>query len=150
MYIQIYITEEITGTLPDMKAPATDILKDLQTLKSKVDNIQASVDKILETQKELLHHLSKADASLDSAGALDSLPDVLVLLSLPSSLRKTVITVARIGETTADEISKETKRKRAMESAYANQLTRLGYLEKRRIGRKTYFRLKRSLPAQVI
>jgi hypothetical protein len=150
MYIQIYITEEITGMLSNMKAPATDIVKDLQTLKTKVDNIQASVDKILETQKELLQQLSKAKSSLDSTEALDSLPDVLVLLSLPSSLRQTIITIARIGESTADEISKETKRKRAMESAYANQLTRLGYLEKRRIGRKTYFRLKHSLPAQVI
>ena len=66
-------------------------------------------------------------------------PDVLSLLNLPVHLRKTVIALYKLEKATADELSAETKRLRAVESASANQLTRMGYLKKKRQGHKVYF-----------
>jgi hypothetical protein len=66
-------------------------------------------------------------------------PDVMSLLSLPASLRKTVMVLYKLDKATAEDISKETKRLRAVESAAANQLARMGYLKKKREGREVYF-----------
>lgn len=66
-------------------------------------------------------------------------PDVLSLLNLPIHLRKTVIALYKLEKATAYELSVETKRLRAVESASANQLTRMGYLKKKRQGHKVYF-----------
>jgi len=65
--------------------------------------------------------------------------DVMTLLSLPDHLRKTATAVCKLGKATADEVADETGRTRAMESAYLNQLVRMGYLRKERVGRKVYF-----------
>ena len=61
------------------------------------------------------------------------------LLSLPMSLRKTVMVLYKLEKATAEDLAKETKRLRAVESASANQLVRMGYLRKRREGREVYF-----------
>ena len=66
-------------------------------------------------------------------------PDAMSLLSLPASLRKTVMVLYKLDKATAEDISKETKRLRAVESAAANQLARMGYLKKKREGREVYF-----------
>ncbi len=73
--------------------------------------------------------LSLPDASLD----------VMTLLSMPDHLRKTAMTICRCTRATADEIAEQTKRARAVESAYLNQLVIMGYLKKERKGRKAYF-----------
>jgi hypothetical protein len=65
--------------------------------------------------------------------------DVMTLLSLPDHLRKTATIVCSLGFATADKISNETKRARAVESGYLNQLVRMGYLKKERDGRKVIF-----------
>ena len=65
--------------------------------------------------------------------------DVVTLLSLPDHLRRTAIALAQLGKATADDIAKKTKRARAVESAYLNQLVRLGYVKKRREGKTVYF-----------
>ncbi|UCH57351.1 MAG: hypothetical protein JSV18_00020 [Candidatus Bathyarchaeota archaeon] len=65
--------------------------------------------------------------------------DVMTLLSLPDHLRKTASVVCEKGRTTADEISQITKRARAVESGYLNQLVRMGYLKKERKGRLVLF-----------
>ena len=72
----------------------------------------------------------------------DNLPealDVMTLLSLPDHLRKTAITLCKLGEATAEEVAKQTKRARAVESGYLNQLVVMGYMKKERKGRKAYF-----------
>ena len=66
-------------------------------------------------------------------------PDVMSLLSLPASLRKTVMALYKLEKATAQDISQETKRLRAVESAAANQLVRMGYIKKKREGRDVYF-----------
>jgi hypothetical protein len=72
-------------------------------------------------------------------------PDVMSLLSLPASLRKTVMVLYKLEKATAGGISKETKRLRAVESAAANQLARMGYLKKKREGREVYFYIDSSM-----
>ena len=53
----------------------------------------------------------------------------MTLLSMPDHLRKTAMTICRCGRATAEEISEQTKRARAVESAYLNQLVIMGYLK---------------------
>lgn len=65
--------------------------------------------------------------------------DVMTLLSLPDHLRKTATVTSKLGRATADEISDDTNRARAVESGYLNQLVRMGYLKKERDGRKVLF-----------
>jgi len=65
--------------------------------------------------------------------------DVMTLLSLPDHLRKTATIANKLGKVTADEIANATKRARAVESGYLNQLVRMGYLKKERSGRKVLF-----------
>lgn len=72
-------------------------------------------------------------------------PDVMTLLSLPSSLRKTMLALYKLEEATAKDLSNETKRLRAVESAYANQLVRMGYLRKKRVGRQVYFYIESNI-----
>ncbi len=65
--------------------------------------------------------------------------DVMTLLSLPDHLRKTATIASRLGRATAKEIADVTKRARAVESGYMNQLVRMGYLKKERSGRRVLF-----------
>lgn len=74
---------------------------------------------------------------------IENLPlDAATLLSLPDHLRKTAIAICSLGEATAEDVAEETKRARAVESDYLNQLVALGYLKKKRIGRKVYFSIE--------
>jgi len=54
------------------------------------------------------------------------------------------MTICRNGRVTAEEISGQTSRARAVESAYLNQLVIMGYLKKERKGRKAYFYIDRE------
>lgn len=79
----------------------------------------------------------------------DASLDVMTLLSMPDHLRKTAMTICRCGRATAQEIASQTKRARAVESAYLNQLTLMGYLKKERKGRKAYFYADRENQEQI-
>jgi len=70
-----------------------------------------------------------------STGAID----VMTLLNMPDHLRKTAQTVVTLGRVTAYDVAEQTKRARAVESAYLNQLVVMGHLKKERKGRKAYF-----------
>ncbi len=62
------------------------------------------------------------------------------IISLPDHLRKTYVVVAGKGECDAIQVSNRTGRSRAMESNYLNQLSRMGWLNKRRIAKEVHFR----------
>ncbi|MCW4003169.1 MAG: hypothetical protein NWE95_04560 [Candidatus Bathyarchaeota archaeon] len=64
------------------------------------------------------------------------------LISLPDHLRKTYVVVAAKGECDAVQVSNLTGRCRAIESNYLNQLSRMGWLKKRRISKAVHFRPK--------
>ena len=62
------------------------------------------------------------------------------LISLPDHLRRTYMTVVSKGECSAIQVSNLTGRCRAIESNYLNQLSRMGWLNKRRVSKTTQFR----------
>jgi hypothetical protein len=63
------------------------------------------------------------------------------LITLPDHLRRTYVIVASKGECNAVEASNLTGRCRAIESNYLNQLSRMGWLNKRRISKTVHFHL---------
>ena len=63
------------------------------------------------------------------------------LMSLPDHLRQTYMVVASKGECNATLVSNLTGRCRAIESNYLNQLSRMGWLNKRRVSKTTNFRV---------
>lgn len=86
---------------------------------------------------DMWKELRKVIPTVDEFG-FESL-DVMTLLSLPDHLRKTATVMGKLGKATADEIAEATKRARAVESGYLNQLVRMGYLKKERSGRRVLF-----------
>jgi ArsR family transcriptional regulator, lead/cadmium/zinc/bismuth-responsive transcriptional repressor len=108
-----------------------------------LEKIKENLERINE-KMEVMIELQKHDHK-DSFQPLQDTPlDVMTLLSMPDHLRKTAMTVCRQGRATADEISQQTTRARAVESAYLNQLVLMGYLKKERNGRKAYFYAERE------
>lgn len=110
------------------------------------EKIEESLEKLndkMEVMIELQRNNSQGNAK--AAPALpDASLDVMTLLSMPDHLRKTAMTICRCGRATAEEISEQTERARAVESAYLNQLVIMGYLKKERNGRKAYFYVDRE------
>jgi len=122
-------TEETNSKLEALLAKNLSLF---QTISQQLDLLININEKILETQKEFLQGVSRRpDNGIP--------PDTLSLLTLPLSLRKTVMVLYKLQKATAEGISEETKRLRGVESAAANQLVRMGYLKKTRQGRKVYF-----------
>jgi predicted transcriptional regulator len=105
-------------------------LQVLEKIKESLDRLNEKMEIIIELQK----HGQK-----ESPIPPDVPLDVMTLLSMPDHLRKTAIAVCRLGRATAEEVAQQTKRARAVESAYLNQLVMMGYLKKERKGRKAYF-----------
>jgi len=131
------------GETATKKSPALDVNVLLKMLVDELIQVNKKLDlmieldgKMLKMQEESLQRIT--DKSYRRK-AIKPAPDAMTLLSLPSSLRKTVMALYKLKEATAEGISRETKRLRAVESASANQLVRMGYLKKKREGRKVYF-----------
>ena len=70
------------------------------------------------------------------------------LIALPDHLRTTYMVVSSKGEANAAQVSGLTGRCRAIESNYLNQLTRMGWLDKRRISKTVFFRLMSETSVQ--
>jgi hypothetical protein len=108
-----------------------------------LEKIKENLERLNE-KMEVMIELQKHDRK-DGPQLLQDAPlDVMTLLSMPDHLRKTAMTVCRSGRATAEEISQQTSRARAVESAYLNQLVLMGYLKKERQGRKAYFYAERD------
>ena len=114
--------EEILGKKP---------LHVLEKIRENLERLNEKMEVMIELQKH-----GRPDIQPMSA---DAPLDVMTLLSMPDHLRKTAMTICRSGRATAEEISQQTSRARAVESAYLNQLVLMGYLKKERKGRKAYF-----------
>jgi len=102
----------------------------LEKIRENLEQLNEKIDVMIEIQKHGRREIP------------DSLPealDVMTLLSLPDHLRKTAVTLCKLEEATADEVAEQTKRARAVESGYLNQLVIMGYMKKERRGRKAYF-----------
>lgn len=94
--------------------------------------------------KEMMHIRSRLDEI--ERGFLSWKPQPVnvcesELIALPDHLRKTYVTVSSKGECDASQVSILTGRCRAIESNYLNQLSRMGWLNKRRVSKTVHFRL---------
>ena len=102
----------------------------LEKIRDNLEQLNEKIDVMIEIQKHGQREIP------------DSLPealDVMTLLSLPDHLRKTAVTLCKLEEATANEVADQTRRARAVESGYLNQLVIMGYMKKERRGRKAYF-----------
>ena len=112
----------------------------LEKIKENLERLNEKMEIMIEIQRHGKKELEAfPDASLD----------VMTLLSMPDHLRKTAMAICRCGRATAQEIASQTKRARAVESAYLNQLVLMGYLKKERKGRKAYFYADRENQEQI-
>ncbi len=120
--------EEILGKKP---------LVILEKIKENLERLNEKIEVMIEIQKN-------GNGKKETQMVPDASLDVMTLLNMPDHLRKTAMTICRNGRATAEEISDQTSRARAVESAYLNQLVIMGYLKKERKGRKAYFYVDRE------
>ncbi len=120
--------EEILGKKP---------LVILEKIKENLERLNEKIEVMIEIQRN-------GNSRKDTQMVPDASLDVMTLLNMPDHLRKTAMTICRNGRATAEEISVQTTRARAVESAYLNQLVIMGYLKKERKGRKAYFYVDRE------
>jgi len=106
---------------------------------SESDTTEQMLEILLEINKKLDQLLlqDKPNNYIDDS-ILDSM-DVMTLLSLPDHLRTTARTLFDLDHATADDVANKTRKERAVESNYLNQLTRMGHINKYRQGRRVYF-----------
>jgi hypothetical protein len=113
-----------------------------------LEKIEESLEKLNDKIEIMIEIQKNGNSNGNNQKATLSLPDasldVMTLLSMPDHLRKTAMSICRCGRGTAEEIAEQTKRARAVESAYLNQLVIMGYLKKERKGRKAYFFIDRE------
>jgi predicted transcriptional regulator len=102
----------------------------LQKIKDSLDRLNEKMEVMIEIQKHEQHVTQEG---------IPNVLDVMTLLSLPDHLRKTAVTLCKLDHATADLVAEQTKRARAVESGYLNQLVLMGYVKKERRGRKAYF-----------
>lgn len=105
----------------------------LHKLEKALVRMERKIDLILGSVRE--RHRAKGVGEVKGAGALD----IMTLLSLPDHLRKTALTLIKLGKAMAEDVAKETGRARAIESAYLNQLVRMEYVRRERVGKRVYF-----------
>ena len=103
-------------------------------LSGTLKRIEEKID-VLVGKNGMERPIKKREEAIELGGALD----VVTLLSLPDHLRKSAMTIMKLGKAMAESVAKETGRARAIESAYLNQLVRMGYVKKGREGRRVYF-----------
>ncbi len=70
-----------------------------------------------------------------------------MFLTVPDSIRKSLIAVSTLGSCNADEVSEITGRHRSIENKYLNELYRSGWLKRDRKGKKIFYSLKKKLDA---
>jgi len=106
----------------------------LEKIKESLDRLNEKMDVMIEIQK----HTQRENPDIPDV------LDVMTLLSLPDHLRKTAVALCKLDQATAEEVAEQTKRARAVESGYLNQLVIMGYLKKERRGRKAYFYVEKE------
>lgn len=117
-----------------MSQNSNDILSEIS---EKIDSVITAQEKIIEMLA--VRPVEKPKRKKEKK-PVESLPlDVVTLLSLPDNLRKTAYAISKLGEATAEQVANETERTRAMESAYLNQLYRMGHLSRKRKSHKVVY-----------
>jgi hypothetical protein len=110
-----------------------------------LEKIEDNLERLNEKMEVMIEIQKNGNGNHKAAPTLPDAPlDVMTLLSMPDHLRKTAMAICRCGRATAEEIADQTRRARAVESSYLNQLVIMGYLKKERKGRKAYFFVDRE------
>jgi hypothetical protein len=132
-----------------LKSPITDGNSQLANLIEQVKLVNQKIDTLIDLNTKILKNGQRKWATTGhkngGVSELQFTPDAMSLLSLPMSLRKTVMVLYKLEKATAEDLAKETGRLRAVESAAANQLVRMGVLSKKREGRDVYFYIETPL-----
>lgn len=110
-------------------------LQVLQKIRENLERLNEKMEIMIELQKR-----GRKDVQPLPEAPLD----VMTLLSMPDHLRKTAMTLCRLGRATAEDVAQQTRRARAVESGYLNQLVIMGHLKKERKGRKAYFHVDKE------
>jgi len=108
----------------------------LEKIRESLDRLNEKMDVFIDIQK----HSPRNDLDQSVSDVLD----VMTLLSLPDHLRKTAVSLCKLGQATAEEVAQQTKKARAVESGYLNQLMLMGHVKKERKGRKAYFYVEKE------
>jgi predicted transcriptional regulator len=106
-------------------------------LSGTLKRIEEKIDLLVDKTK-MKRQAEKREEAMKLSGALD----IATLLSLPDHLRKSAMTIMKRGRAMAEDVAKETGRARAIESAYLNQLVRMGHIKKEKEGRRVYFSIE--------
>lgn len=109
-----------------------DLMEILGEINRNLEQINSKLGKLLESNEKNEQATSEKNKELEAL-------DVMTLLSLPDHLRKTAMILSRLSRATADQVSKESGRERAVESSYLNQLVVMGHVKKMRDGHDVYF-----------
>ena len=107
----------------------------LDKINKNLEQINLKIEKLIKSKEALEQTTDERRKELEAL-------DIMTLLSLPDHLRKTAMILCRLGRATASQVSKESRRARAVESGYLNQLVVMGHIKKMREGRDVYFYIK--------
>jgi len=133
---------QLKNPIPDGNSPLADLIEQVKLVNQKIDTLIDLSTKILKNGQRKWATTGGKNGDLSG---LQFTPDAMSLLSLPMSLRKTVMVLYKLEKATAEDLAGETGRLRAVESAAANQLVRMGILSKKREGRDVYFYIETPL-----
>jgi len=120
-------------------AEPPSMLLTLNKILEKLDQLYNMLNETLTVERQILKILSEKPPLSREEKLPPEGMDVLTLLELPDHLRRTIMALGTMDKATAEDVAKITGRKRALESAYLNQLTNMGYVKRARQGRKVYF-----------
>jgi hypothetical protein len=127
---------QLKSPISDGNSPLADLIEQVKLVNQKIDTLIDLSAKILKNGQRKWATTGRKNGDVSE---LQFTPDAMSLLSLPMSLRKTVMVLYKLEKATAEDLARETGRLRAVESAAANQLVRMGILSKKREGRDVYF-----------
>jgi DNA-binding MarR family transcriptional regulator len=108
----------------------TQLINQLKQVSSKLDLLVQQNAELLKT-----HQVRNETPLVPTA-------DVMSLLKLSPSLRKTAMALYKFEKATATELAEATGRSRPVESDCANQLVRVGLVNKKRDGMAVYFSIE--------
>ena len=105
----------------------------MQMINTQLNELNRNMVKLIGIEEKILDRLEIKSTDLIK---LNSVPEEISkipinkLLSLPSHLQTTIITLAKLKSPSAADIADITKRCRSVESNYLNQLERMGLIKK--------------------
>jgi len=117
-------------------------LTESMRMKERLERIERKVDALVRGIGE-----KRPPKKVEEIKGLNKSLDIMTLLSLPDHLRKSALAIIKFGDAMAEDVARETERSRAIESAYLNQLVRMGYLKRKRRGKRVYFSVEAKHPS---